>query len=116
MPSSSRRGELESYINLLGSTRCLALLKRLVAIAPDNVIKTICDIALNAQRGSGILIPTKVKKRFSRKKRVFQTLTSRKIGLKRKRKIIQGSGFATLLPILISTVLSTLGPSLFKRK
>lgn len=84
--------------------------------SPDTVIKRICDAALNAANGP-IPIPDHTKQQFQSKRALFNELIDPHVPIVRKRRHLssQKGGALPLIPILLSTVLSTLGPLLFNR-
>ncbi len=105
---------VKRYIKLLSvitePTQQKAILKK----APDGVIKSICDAALNAQRGD-IRLTRVAKKKFTGQRLLFDSLISRIVSIPKKRqKLIQRGGLA-ILPILMSTLLSSLGSLLFSK-
>ena len=114
--SCTSRKEVEHYINLIGNLHDFKSIKRIIEHAPDSVIKSICDIALNAQHGRGFSFGPGKKRKFSEQRRVFNTLINRSIPISRKRKTLRGKGFLAILPALIGTVLGALGPAIFKKK
>jgi ABC-type methionine transport system ATPase subunit len=105
---------VKRYVKLLALLRDpnqqVALLKK----APEQVIKSICDAALNAQQGD-IRLSKSVKKTFAKKRELFHKLTSRSLSIPKKRRLlVQRGGFA-ILPLLLSTVLGTIGSALFSK-
>ena len=105
---------VKRYIKLLSILHEPSQQKAILKKAPDGVIKSICDAALNAQRGDIRLSPN-AKKKFAAQRVLFNSLISRKVSLpKKRRKLIQRGGLA-ILPILLSTVLSSLGSLLFSK-
>lgn len=83
--------------------------------APDGVVKSICNAALNVERGD-VNIPQADRKLFARNRKRIAFLTSRNISLKKKRQaLVQKGGFPflALLPKLLGPVISTLGSLFF---
>ena len=103
------------FFKFLAVCKDPTLFKLLLNKAPDVVIKLICNAALNASRGS-VHLTSAQKKLFSKHKKIFSSLISRQISLKSKRKILnQRGGAFPLIPILLTTVLSSLGSLLFNK-
>lgn len=84
--------------------------------SPDSVIKRICDAALNAAQGE-IPIDDRKKKLFKRNRKTFSLLLNPRVAINRKRRYLsnQKGGAFPLIPILLSTVLTTLGSLLVDR-
>lgn len=104
------------YVKFLSICNNPKTLSTVLRSAPDPVIKRICDAALNAAEGE-IPIDDYKKKLFHRNRKVFSTLIDRQVPIKRKRRYLanQKGGALPLIPILLSTVLGTVGSLLFKR-
>jgi hypothetical protein len=84
--------------------------------APDEVIKAICNAALNIEQGDIRLSPAQ-RHLFSAHREKISNTTSRIGVLKSKRNIIQSqkSGFPSI-PILLGAALCGLGPQLFGKQ
>ncbi len=84
--------------------------------SPDNVVKSICNAAVNAYRGNIALSP-KAKKQFHNKRKIFELLTNKNIPLRVKRRNLlnQKGGALPLIPILLSTILSAVGSAFFSK-
>jgi hypothetical protein len=88
------------------------LLRKLIRVAPDSVIKAICNAALNSYRGD-IGLSAKQKRRLKPAKRLVLGLIDRHKSLKQKRNLIlKQKGGAFFIPLLLSTLASTLGPAI----
>ena len=85
----------------------------MVRAAPDDVIKAICNAALNVEQGDVHLTPLQ-RKLFSAHRAQIAKLTSHRHELKNERKFVasQRGGFP-FIPILIGTALGALGGKLF---
>lgn len=81
--------------------------------APDAVIKTICNAALNVQRGGRVTLTGSEKALFRRYSGHIAKLVSKKVALKRKRKLLSQRGGAFFIPALIGAALGGLGSALF---
>jgi hypothetical protein len=84
-----------------------------VKSAPDGVIKTICNAALNVQRGGSVTLSNAQRTLFGRHRRDIAKLVSKKISVKSKRKLIGQRGGAFWIPALIGAALGGLGSTLF---
>ena len=81
--------------------------------APDEVIKAICNAALNIEQGDIRLSPAQ-RQLFSAHRKKIAKITSRVTDIKSKRNIIQSQkGGFPFIPILIGTALGALGGKLF---
>lgn len=87
-----------------------------LAKSSDGVIKTICNAALNAERGDVPFTPAQ-KRLLARHRKQIALLTSRSVPLKKKRRaLVQRGGFLQfLLPALLGPVISAIGNLLFNR-
>lgn len=86
--------------------------------APDTVFKAIANAIHNVANNSDIELSPYQKRLIRKKQKLFSQIVSSKIKIPQKRKIIQsGGGFflATLLPLVLSTALSTLGSHFFSK-
>ena len=81
--------------------------------APDEVIKAICNAALNIEQGDVHLSPAQ-RQLFSAHRKKIARITSRAGDLRSKRNVIQSQkGGFPFIPILIGTALGALGGKLF---
>jgi hypothetical protein len=81
--------------------------------APDEVIKAICNAALNIEQGDIRLSPAQ-RQLFSAHRGKISKLTSRGGDLKGKRNLIQSQkGGFPFIPVLIGTAVGALGGKLF---
>ena len=112
-------------IKYLATTRNARIQQQILRSSPPTVIKSICNAALNAQRGDVKL--TKAQKRLLGKHRALIVgLVDQTAPIESKRnKLVRaaspaaaqkGKGLIALLPILLSTVLSTLGSTFLSNK
>lgn len=89
--------------------------RHVVRNSSDPVIKTICNAALNVERGD-IHLSKAEKKLFRANRLKIAKLTSRKVGLPAKRRILEQRGSGFFIPALISAAVSALAGSLFGGK
>jgi hypothetical protein len=83
-----------------------------IRTAPDGVVKSICNAALNVERGD-IHLSKAQKALFRKHRQQIAKLTSRKIQLPSKRRVLEQRGGAFFIPALIGAALSGLAGSLF---
>ena len=107
---------LAEYLNKVANSKQPKILRNSIYRAPNSVIKSISDVALNAMHGAGIKLSHRQRAIFAKKRSVFNILINRKVALARKRKALVGKGFLAILPVLLSTVLGAIGPQLLKTK
>lgn len=84
-----------------------------IKAAPDSVIKTICNAAVNVKRNRRVHLTPGHRKLFARQGDTIDKLLSRKVGLKTKRKLLKQTGGAFWIPALIGAAISSIGSSLF---
>ena len=107
-PRNSANLRLSRFIKLLEVSKSPEVIRSLILAAPDNVIKEICNIALNCYKCDFTLSP-KQKKILKKFRRPIIKLTNRDIPLTHKRKIIVQEGGAIWIPLLAGALLTTFG-------
>ena len=105
---------LKRFVKYLAVSKDPKATSAVLKSAPDPVVKSVCNAALNLLAGD-IKISPNNKKIFARHKNIISQLASKGICLKSKRKLLTQKGSGFFIPLLISTVLSTLGSALFKK-
>jgi chaperonin GroEL (HSP60 family) len=102
-------------VKYLANCRHPQIINQILRKADYPLVKGIANAALNVTHGEVPL--TRQKKRlFSRHRKIFELLTAKKKSLEAKKKVIQkGGAFGALIPILLSTVLGTIGSAIFNR-
>jgi len=117
-PKTRKFSQVKQTIKFLSFCRDPLVQKGIISKASPNILKAICNAAYNAQSGEVNL--TNDQKRILKKHRgLVHKLVDRKLSIDRKRRVLTQSGgsiIAAVLPIILSTVLSSLGSVLFKRK
>ncbi len=83
--------------------------------APDIVIKSICNAAVNAFQGDIVLSPA-LRRTFSRHRLSFQFLVNATISLSKKRKRIISQCSFKFIPKLLSIVLDQIGNAIYYTK
>ena len=91
------------------------VIKTTLRTSSDAVIKGLCNIALNAQKGDVPLSP-KQKQALARNRQVIHALLDPKKSIKRKRSLLVQKGNGFFLPLLIGAVASALGSAVFPQK
>ena len=102
-------------IQFLAVCKDRSVTKKILERAPDCVLKTICNAALNAEKGD-IKIPKRERQLFAKHRGSIAKLTNKKLFLATKRRIIQRGGFfQVLIPAILSTILGALGSAIFNK-
>ena len=112
MGKAKKTSIVRHYVELLKDCKDPKLTRVLLKNAPDGVIKTISDAALNCYRGDIDLTP-KQKKFLKKYKGHISKLISNKVPITTKRRSISQKGGFSWIQLLIGTALSALGPALF---
>ena len=106
---------IKRAFKLLAVCRDPRVRRVILSHSPDALIKTICNAVLNVERGD-IVLTKKQKSALAKYRTQIGKLTSRDLPIPKKRKILnQQGGVFPIIPILLSTALSTFGPLLFER-
>ena len=91
--------------------------KDILSRAPPNVIKGICNAAINCQRGE-VKLSAKQKRILDKHRNLIQNLVNKGVPLERKRRVLVQHGgtiAAAIIPIILSPVLGALGSKLFQK-
>ena len=107
--------DLKRYIKFLAVSKDPNATAAVLKTAPDPVIKSVCNAAENVLRGNIILTPAQ-KKQFKLRKNLIVLLRTKGVSISRKRKLLSQKGGAFWIPLLLSTVLSTLANTFFKKQ
>jgi len=83
-----------------------------LASAPDSVIKSLCDISLNALKNPAVQVGKGRRKLFKQHRSAIAKLADPKVSIAAKRKSLQNGGFPWI-PAIIGTVLGALGTGIF---
>ena len=116
-PGSTKFSPLKHTIKFLSFCQDKRIHKDILSRAPPNVIKRICDAALNVRQGQ-VILSKKQKDVLAHHRKTIEQLLQKAIPVERKRKILvqRGGGVAALIiPIILSSVLGALGRKLFKK-
>ena len=88
---------------------------RILSTAPDKIVKTICNAALNIERGD-LLLKKKQKAAFKKHRKHIAKLTSKRFTIAQKRRFLaQKCGAFPIIPIVLSTALSAVVSALFNK-
>jgi len=104
------RAALSHTIHYLSVCKDPDLVKHIIRASPDSVVKTICNAALNVERGD-VGLTEADKRRLRRHRKGIALLTSRKVSLKRKRQALTAGGRQRggFLPLLAAAIPAILG-------
>lgn len=91
------------------------VVKLILKHASPGLVKTLCNIALNAVRGEDISFTPQQKKLFRKHKAAIVALANRDISLASKKRILVQRGGGFFIPALIGGVLSLLGSSIVSK-
>ena len=114
---SRKFSPLKDTIKFLSFCQDKRIHKDILSRAPPNVIKRICDAALNAREGQ-VILSKKQKQILARHRKTIEKLLQKSIPVERKRRVLvqQGGGIAAvIIPVILSAVLEALGSKLFKK-
>ena len=115
-PGKRKFNPVKNTIKFLSFCQDPQIHKDILSRAPANVIKGICNATLNCGCGD-IKLSGRQKRVLRRHRKFISGLINKEIPLEHKRKILvqHGGGIAAaIIPLILSTVLSTLGSTLFK--
>lgn len=110
--ASPKPSTLRRTVEYLGVCNDPSAYRSVIRASTDPVVKTICNAALNVERGSIKLSPSQ-KTLFRQHRKQIAKLTSRRVGLDTKRRIIEQRGSGFFIPALISAAISGLAGALF---
>ena len=97
--------------NLLAECKYHRVRSAILNGAPDKLVKTICNVVLNVERGD-IGVNKRQKQVFKKHRKAISNFTSRSYSLGQKRKLLKQKGGAfPIIQILLSTALTVLGSS-----
>lgn len=108
----TKANETKRTLKYLSVVRNRKAYQAVVGSASDDVVKRVCDAALNAIKSPDIKLNAAQKKLFKKHRKHILKLADRKTALKNKRRLVQTGGFAWI-PALIGTVAGALGTALF---
>ena len=116
--TSTKNKQLKYTLNLLAQSHDHRHTRQLIRSADPRVIKAVCNACLNLCVG-GIKLGSAARRKFAARRRFFKRLIRPRESVEQKRQILLGQrggvGFLAILPAVISTALSALGPLLFNR-
>jgi len=108
---------LKRTIKFLATNKNPKLLKAVLKEAGNPLIKSICNAAINVAQGD-VQLSQKQKRLLRSHRKYIQSLIQKGEPVARKRKLLNQKGgalAAVLIPILLSTVLSSIGSALFSK-
>ncbi len=110
-----KNSQAKRFVKFLAVCRDPKAVSSTIKAAPDKAIKLICNAALNAQRGNIKFGGSQLAILKKNKRAIFQLVNPKK-SIKYKRKILSQRGGFSWIPVILSTVLGTLGSALFGNK
>ena len=116
-PRSRKISALKDTITFLSFCQDKRIHKDILSRAPPNVIKRICDAALNVREGQ-VILSKKQKQLLARHRKTIEKLLTKSVPVERKRRVPvqQGGGIAAvIIPVILSAVFEALGSKLFKK-
>ena len=111
----SKQKTVKRFVKFLAVSKDPKAAQAVLKSAPEPVVKSVCNAALNLLEGDIKLTP-KQKTVFKKHKAAISILARKGPAISLKRKILTQKGGGFFIPLLISTVLSTLGSALFANK
>lgn len=108
----SKGKALKRTIKFLSVCKNPKIIAHIISKSPDNVIKSICDAALNAAQGE-VTLKNKQKRLLSAHRDLIQKLVQKGDSVKRKKKLLSQTGGSLIIPAILSAVLTALGTRLF---
>ncbi len=114
---SKKVSSIKKTIKYLSICQDPRIQRRILRISPNPIIKSICNAALNIERGPLQLTKTH-KKLLSNNRPQIHTIANSGNTISQKRKILiqGGNGILAILPLILSTVLSSLGSTFMSYK
>ncbi|KAF0147817.1 MAG: hypothetical protein FD188_3521 [Ignavibacteria bacterium] len=106
-----KKAALKKTVKFLSVCQNPRVFSHIIAKAPDNLVKSICNAAINAAQGE-VVLKKKAKRVLSSNRQFIQKLIKKGDSIKRKKKILCQSGgsiSATVLPPLLRSVLASIG-------
>lgn len=113
-PRGNSKATVKRTVKYLSVCHDPSTYRNVVRSASDPVIKTICNAALNVERGD-IRLTQAQKKLFRQHRARIAKLTSRTVGLPAKRRLLEQRGSGFFIPALIGAAITGL-TSLFGSK
>ena len=117
-PGKRRFNPLKNTVKFLSFCQDRQIHKEILRRAPANVIKGICNAAINCQRGEVKLSPEQ-KRILHHHRNIIQNLVNKGVQLEGKRRfLVQHGGtiIATIMPVILSTFLVRLAVNYFRNE
>lgn len=90
-----------------------SLTNQLIKSAPVPIVKLISNAAIHALRGK-VNISNNTRQKFRKNRKLFNILSNKSYNFNQKKRALVQKGGASILPLILSTVLAGIGPLLFK--
>jgi len=110
-----KSNSLKRTIKYLAVCKNPEIISRIIAKSPDNVIKSICNAALNTAEGS-VILKKKQKQILGAHRGLIHELVQKGESPQRKKNLLLqkgGSVLGILIPTILGAVLTSLGSKLF---
>ena len=115
MAKTKKLKRTKAYLKFLSECESKKCACSVLRNAPPEVIKSICNAALNVQQNKLLHLSEKQRKFFRAHNRKINTLTNASKTIDQQRKVLQTGGAFPLLAPLLSIALPALGSLLFAR-
>jgi hypothetical protein len=113
--TKKQKDTLKRTVKYLSVAPSTIIVREVLKSAPDSVIRSIANAALNAQQGDVKLDPH-TKSLFRNHSKSFEILTNRNIPINNKRQhLIQKGGALPIVVPLLASVLGSLGSAVISR-
>ena len=109
--------QLKRTIKYLALCKSPEIISKIIARSPDNVIKSICNAALNTAHGN-VTLKKKDKRILSKNRALIQKLIQKGEPASKKRKLLTQTGgniLRILIPTILGAVITNLGTPLFTK-
>jgi hypothetical protein len=112
---TTRNDVAKRTIKYLAVCKNPSLVHQVLKHAPPEVIKGVCNVALNAVENRGVHFTPQLFFFFDKESREIYTLSTRGTSLDKKRRVLHQKGSGFFIPALIGGVLSLLGSSIVSK-
>ena len=116
-PGKRMISPLKNTVKFLSFCQDRQIHKDVLSRAPSNVIKGICNAAINCQCVE-VKLSKEQKLILHQHRNIIQNLVNKGVPLERKRRVLVQHGgtiAAAIIPVILSTVLGALGSKLFQK-
>ena len=110
-PKKQKGKQVKHTIKYLALCKNPEIISRIISDSPENVIKSICNAALNTAEGN-VTLKNREKKILSKNRELIERLIQKGEPASKKRKILKQTGghvLGLIIPTILGAVISTLG-------